>query len=268
MHDSKRELARGDAGAHGLRSKPRAPGGQFHYLRVQKNPILENENSNLSLLKDFNSYYFCRIAKHFKLRRIFLFFQFSLVVRRCSQHVTLRLKTMFAGFPADYGAATTVRRGQPPAPASAGQGWSVRRMLLLAGCAVGSSFLLAAGLAAGARTARVEAVAEWPARLGQSALGSVVDGMRPGAPQQMTYGYANVKTPHYDSYLREQANYLHNQQNLGLSPALDRARQSQRDMSSLVNYYAQRSPAANPSAYAVPLPPPPTSCVSCPPTEA
>jgi len=79
MHDSKRERARGDAGAHGLRSKPRAPGGQFHYLRVQKNPILENENSNLSLLKDFNSYYFCRIAKHFKLRRIFLFFQFFVV---------------------------------------------------------------------------------------------------------------------------------------------------------------------------------------------
>jgi hypothetical protein len=170
----------------------------------------------------------------------------------------------FAGNPSYYGAAERGLGGQSPAPASVGQGRSARRLLLLAGGAVGAAVLCAAGLAAGAGTARVEAMAEWPSgALGQSALGSVLDGMRPGTPQQMTYGYTNVKTPHYDSYLREQANYLHNQQNLGLSPALDRARQSQRDMSSLVNYYAQRSPAANPSAYAVPLPHPP-SCLSCP----
>ena len=62
-----------------------------------------------------------------------------------------------------------------------------------------------AGLA-GAGTARVEAMAMWPSgALGQSALVSVLDGMRTGTPQQMTYGYTSVKTPHYDSYLREQA---------------------------------------------------------------
>lgn len=138
------------------------------------------------------------------------------------------------------------------------QGRPFFRLLLIAGGAVVAAVVCAAGLAASPRAvSRVEAMADWPAgELGQSALGSVFDGMRSSTPQQMTYGYTNVKTPHYDSFLRKQANFLDNQQNLGLSPALDRARQSQRDMSSLVNYYAQRSPAANPSAYEVHLPPP------------
>jgi len=164
-----------------------------------------------------------------------------------------------------YGAAERGQGGQDSGQAASvrapmGQARVARWRLLLAGGAVAAAVLCAASLAAGASAAaRVEAAAVWPAgALGQSALGSVLDEMRPGAaPQQVKYGYINAKTPHYDSYLREQANYLHNQQELGLSPALNRARQSQRDMSSLVNYYAQRSPAANPDAYTVA---PPAAC--------
>lgn len=104
-----------------------------------------------------------------------------------------------------YGAAERGLGGHSPTPASAGQDRSARRLLLLAGGAVGAAVLCAAGLA-GAGTARVEAMAVWPSgALGQSALVSVLDGMRTGTPQQRTYGYTSVKTPHYDSYLREQA---------------------------------------------------------------
>ena len=131
-----------------------------------------------------------------------------------------------------------------------------RSRLLVAGGVVTAAVLCGVGIVMGARYSGIEAVSEVPGSLGEYALGSVLDKMRPGVEreqpvQQIKYGYMNAKSPHYDTYLRTQANYLHNQQVLGLSPALDRARQSQNDMTTLVNYYAQRSPAVNPAAYTV-----------------
>ena len=76
-------------------------------------------------------------------------------------------------------------------------------------------------------------------------------GRQAGPVQQIKYGYINANSPNYDTHMATQAQYLQNQQNLGLPLALDRAKQSQSDMSSLVNYYAERSPAANPGAYTV-----------------
>ena len=133
-----------------------------------------------------------------------------------------------------------------------------RRLILGAGVAA-AVVLCTAGLVALHRPA-VEALSEPSGTLGEFSLGSVVNQMRPGRgraeesqPAQMKYGYINARTPRYDTYLNSQANYLRHQQDLGLSPALNRARQSQSDMSSLVNYYAARSPAVNPAAYAVRL---------------
>jgi len=139
---------------------------------------------------------------------------------------------------------------------AASAGRSHRRQLVAAAGVAAAVVLCCVGIAVGARRSAIETMGDSPSStLGEFALGSVMNQMRPGRGraekpvQQSKYGYMDAPSPHYDAYLGKQANYLRNQQNLGLSPALDRAKQSQKDMSSLVNYYAQRSPAQNPSAY-------------------
>mmetsp|Transcript_10804 Transcript_10804/g.17065 ORF Transcript_10804/g.17065 Transcript_10804/m.17065 type:complete len:659 (+) Transcript_10804:67-2043(+) len=151
-----------------------------------------------------------------------------------------------------YGAAEL---GQPIGVASSA-GRAHRRQLVVAAGVAAAVVLCCVGIAAGARHSAIVTMGDSPSNtLGEFSLGSVLNQMRPvrgrttKPVQQAKYGYMDAPSPHYDSYLGEQANYLHNQQTLGLSPALNRARQSQQDMTSLVNYYAQRSPALNPSAY-------------------
>jgi len=145
--------------------------------------------------------------------------------------------------------------GQPIGVVSSA-GRAHRRQLVVAAGVAAAVVLCCVGIAAGARHSTIVTMGDSPLNtLSEFSMGSVLNQMRPvrgrtAKPvQQAKYGYMDAPSPHYDSYLGEQANYLHNQQTLGLSPALNRARQSQQDMTSLVNYYAQRSPALNPSAY-------------------